>query len=209
MLNRIHMLINRFGLLGSYIDEAKPSKRIDYYQKTLMEGLIQKPYEFKQASEELCEKALIDAKSQLHPLLQQVGLEKLGQRREFVQAFRQALERAVAERIALWLPCVKVIYKFDPPRGSGIEYWDNMIHLLVLVPRILPGINELGSKLDNEMLKRLKSLPWSRFQDSESIIEIQQVTRNEIRHGICYGAMFYSLYTAPSPVWPPVLDPPS
>lgn len=209
MLNRIHMLINRFGLIGSYIDEAKPSKRIDYYQKTGIESLIQNPYAFKQTSEELCEKALIDAKTQLHPLLRQVEMEKLGQRREFVEAFKHALEKVVAERIALWLPCVKLVYKFDPPRGTSAERWDNMIHLLLLVPRILPGINEFGAKLDSEMLKRLKSLHWSRFQDSKSIIEIQQVTRNEIRHGVCYGAMFYSFYTAPSQVWPPILDQPN
>ena len=52
------------------------------------------------------------------------------------------------------------------------------------------------------MLKRLKDLSWSRFQVSKSFIEIQQVTPNEIRHGVCYAAMFVSLYSAPSQVWP-------
>ena len=209
MFNKLHMLIHRYGVRGRYIDGAKQSKKDGDSKQEVIAGLFQSPYTFRQASEELCEKALLDAKSQLHPLLQQVDLEKLGQRREFVRAFKQALEKAVAERIVSWLPDVQIVYKFDAPRGSCTQYWDNTIHLLLLVPRLLPSINELGSKLDSEMLKRLKRFSWSRFQDSKYVIEIQQVTRNEIRHGICYGAMFYSLYTAPEPVWPPMSDQPN
>lgn len=70
MLNKIHMLVNRFGVIGKYFDEAKPSKRNDYYQQGIREDPIQNPYAFRQGSSELCEKALMDAKTQLHPLLQ-------------------------------------------------------------------------------------------------------------------------------------------
>lgn len=203
MLNKIHMLVNRLGVIGKYFDEAKPRKRSDCPKQELIEGLFESPYAFRQVGEELCEKALMNAKSQLHPLLQQVDLEKLGQRREFVQAFKHALERAVAERIGIWLPSVKVVYKFDPPRGSSTGCWDSKIHLLMLVPHLLPSINELGTMLDREILERLKHFSWSRFRDSQSILELQQVTSHEIRHGVCYGAMFYSFYTAPSQVWPP------
>ena len=209
MFNKLHMLLHRYGVRGRYIDGAKQSKNDGDSKQEVIAGLFQSPYTFRQASEELCEKALLDAKSQLHPLLQQVDLEKLGQRREFVQAFKHALEKAAAERIALWLPGVKVVYKFDPTRVSNTEGWDNTIHLLILVPQLLPSIHELGTMLDREILERLKHSSWSRFQDSQSILEIQQVTRNEIRHGICYGAMFYSLYTAPEPVWPSLLDQPN
>lgn len=202
MFNKLHMLFNRYGVIGKYSDAVKLSKNNVYYEQEIIENLIKNPYAFRQVSEELCKKAVMDAKTQLHPLLQQVDLEKLGHRREFVQAFKYALEGSVAARIARWLPCVRVIYKFDAPRVSSNEDWDNTIHLLMLVPRLLPSIKELGSKLDSAMLKRLKDLSWSRFQDSKSIIEIQQVTPNEIRHAVCYGAMFVSLYTAPSQVWP-------
>lgn len=202
MFDKVQLLLHRYGVRGKYVDGTKQNKNDSSSKQEVIAGLFHSPYEFSQISEELCEKALMDAKSQLHPLLQKVDLEKLGQRREFVQAFKQALERAAAEKIVPWLPSVKVVYKFDPPRGSSTESWDNTIHLLLLVPRLLPSINELGAELDRKMLERLKSLSWSRFQDSKYVIEIQQVTRNEIRHGVCYGAMFYSLYTAPEPVWP-------
>lgn len=202
MLNKIHMLVNRFGVIGKYFYEAKPRKRNDYPKQEVIEGLLESPYAFRQGSSELCEQALMDAKTQLHPLLQQVDLEKLGQRREFVQGFKEALERAVAERIVLWLPSVKVVYKFDPTRVSSTGGWDNTIHLLMLVPSLLPSINELGTMLDREILERLKHISWSRFKDSQSILELQQVTPYEIRHGVCYGAIFYSFYTAPAQVWP-------
>ena len=48
----------------------------------------------------------------------------------------------------------------------------------------------------------LKHLRWSRFQKRKSILEIQQVTLDEIRHGTSYGAMFSSVYSAPVKVWP-------
>jgi len=112
------------------------------------------------------------------------------------------LEREIAQKIVLWLPCVKVVYKFDASRKKRLEEWDNTIHLLVLVPQLIPLIKELGTMLDVAFLTSLKHLPWSRFQDSKFVIEIQQVTPKEIRHGICYGAMFFSYYAAPSQVWP-------
>lgn len=201
MFAKLHLLLNHYGISGKDSNEFKIRESNSYEQKVI-EDLIKNPYAVQQGSDELCETALINAKAQLHPLLQQVDLEKLGLRREFVQAFKHELEKAVATRIVHWLPCVKVVYKFDASRGSSTEGWDNTIHLLILVPRILPSINDLGLKLDNEILKRLKKLGWSRFQDSKSVIEIQQVTSSEIRHGVCYGAMFYSFYTTPSKVWP-------
>jgi hypothetical protein len=202
MLNKIHMFLNRYGVSGKYLDKPKVSKNHGYSRQEQLEDLFDGPFPFRQAAEEFCEKALIDAKTQLHPLLQQADLERLDQRREFVEAFKHALERVIAERIVLWLPNVKKVYTFDPPRGRSTECWDNTIHLLILVPQLLPSINELGAMLDYEMLERLKRFYWSRFQDSKSVIEIQQVTPYEIRHGVCYGAMFYSFYTAPSQVWP-------
>lgn len=83
-----------------------------------------------------------------------------------------------------------------------MECWDNTIHLLVLVPQLFNAINELGEKLDCDILKQLKRLSWTRFKNSRSIIEIQQVTQDEICHRVSYGAMFLSLYAAPAQVWP-------
>ncbi|GAB4577392.1 MAG: hypothetical protein Fur0022_01230 [Anaerolineales bacterium] len=209
MLNKVHMFVNRYGMRGKYFDEAKRNKNSDDYEQAIIEGLLKNPITFRQVTEELCEKAVMDAKAQLHPLLHQVDLEKLGQRREFVEAFQHSLEGVVAERIALWLPWVKVVYRFDALRRRSTDDWDNTLHLLILVPQLLPSMNEFGTILDREMLKRLQHLSWSRFQDAKSIVEIQQVTPNELRHGVCYGAMFYSFYTAPTQVWPPILNPPN
>lgn len=209
MLNKVHMLINRFGMGGKHFDEAKRNKNSDDYEQEVIEGLLKNPITFRQVTEGLCEKALMDAKAQLHPLLQRVDLEKLGQRREFVEAFNHSLEGVVAKRIALWIPWVKVVYRFDVLRRRSTDDWDNTLHLLILVPRLLPSINKLGAELDRVILERMKRFNWSRFQDSRSMIEVQQVTPYEIRHGVCYGAMFYSFYTAPVQVWPPILNQPN
>ena len=96
MFNKLHMLFNRYGPIGKYSDAVKPSKNNICYEQEIIENLIKNPYAFRQVSEELCKKAVMDAKTQLHPLLQQVDLEKLGHRREFVQAFKYALGGSVA-----------------------------------------------------------------------------------------------------------------
>ncbi len=173
-----------------------------FYKQEVIESLLKNSYEFRQMSNEISDNALQNARERFHPLLHRVDLEKLSQRHEFLQAFKGTLKREIAQKIVLWLPCVKAVYRFDSSRRNSTEDWDNAIHLLVLVHQLMPSIKELGTMLDGELLKSLKRLPWSRFRDSKSIIEIQQVTPEEIRHGVCYGAMFFSVYAAPSQVWP-------
>jgi hypothetical protein len=82
------------------------------------------------------------------------------------------------------------------------EAWDGSIHLLVKIPRLSHAVKVLGKKLDQGLTKYLKQLGWSRFRTRQSVLEIQQVTPNEMRHGVSYGAMFYAVYTVPVKVWP-------
>ena len=172
------------------------------YNQDALEFLLISPQELRQASREVCEKSLVEAKSRLHPLLHQVDVERLGQRPEFVQVFKNALENQVTQQIILRLSYVKAVYRFDNSRARNMVGWDNTIHLLVLVPQLMSSIQKLGPKLDQEIRQQLKNLNWSRFQLSTSIVEIQQVTPSEIRHGICYGAMFASFYAGPVQIWP-------
>jgi hypothetical protein len=158
--------------------------------------------DLEQAANELCETALNDAKGQLHPLLQNTELERLDQRNEFIRAFRNALEERIARKLASWQPGVQAVFKFDETRMKNDESWDGSIHLLVMVSDLSNRVKALGEMLDQGLVKCLKQLNWSRFQTSQSILEVQQVTPNEVRRGISYGAMFYAVYTVPIKVWP-------
>jgi hypothetical protein len=60
----------------------------------------------------------------------------------------------------------------------------------------------LGRRLDRSLVKYLKQLNWPRFQNQQSILDVQEVMLSELRHGIGYGAMFYAVYTVPVKVWP-------
>jgi len=155
-----------------------------------------------QVANDLCEEALNGAKAQLHPLLRSVEVERLSQRSEFLQAFKIALERRIARKLTAWQPGVQAVFKFDETPMENMESWDGSIHLLVKVPRLSNAIKVLGKTLDKGLVKYLKQLGWSRFRKSQSILEIQQVTPNELRHGVSYGAMFYAVYTVPIKVWP-------
>jgi hypothetical protein len=167
------------------------------------DAVIPAPNDLGQVANDLCEEALNDAKAQLHPLLRDVELDRLDQRSEFIQAFKSALEKRIARKLAVWQPGIQAVFTFDQTLAENREAWDGSVHLLVKVPRLSDAIKALNKKLDQSLVKYLKQLGWSRFRKHQSILEIQQVTPNELRHGISYGGMFCSVYNAPVKIWPP------
>ena len=163
---------------------------------------ISQANELEKVVNDICERALNDAKAQLHPLLRSVELDRLDRRNEFVQPFKLALERRIAKKIAAWQPSIHAVFQFDESWSESRRSWDGSIHLLVKVPRLSNAMKAFGKKLDESLLKRLKEFGWPRFQKRQSILEVQQVTPNELRHGIGYGGMFRALYSVPVRVWP-------
>ena len=158
--------------------------------------------DFGQAAREICDKSLNEAKEQLHPLLRNVETERLAQRSDFLQAFKSALERRIARKLAAWQPGVQAVFKFEETPMENLESWDGSIHLLVKVPRLSNTVKTLGKALDKILVKHFKQLGLSPFEKRQSILDVQQVTPNELRHGISYGAMFYAVYTVPVKIWP-------
>ena len=158
--------------------------------------------DFDPIANELCEKALYDAKTQLHPLLRNIELKRLEKRSEFVQAFRLALERRIARKLAAMQGGrIQTVYRFEETwRRPGS--WDGSIHLLVKVSRVSSTIEAMSQELDDSLLKRLQQLEWSCFEGRQWMLKIQQVTPKEIRRGISYGAMFCAVYSKPVKVWP-------
>jgi hypothetical protein len=173
-----------------------------WQQQKRVEHQVPAPKDFVQIASEVCEKALDDAKAQLHPLLRHAQLDCLGERPEFVKAFKRALEQRIARKLAAWHPGIEAVFQFDDTRTEKPESWDGSIHLLVKVPRLSETVRILGRRLDRSLVKYLRQLNWPRFQKRQSIVDVQQVTLSELRHGIDYGAMFYAVYTVPVKVWP-------
>lgn len=171
--------------------------------ETSDERMVPAPNDFGNVANELCEKALNDAKAQLHPLIQSAELNRLDKRIEFVHAFKSALERRIARKLAAWQPNVQAVFRFDEMPLENVETWDGSIHLLVKVNHLSNAIKIVAKKLDRCLMKYLKQLGWERFRKRQSILEIQQVTPNELRHGVSYGAMFSAVYNVPVKVWPP------
>jgi len=167
-----------------------------------LEPVVADPGAFKQVAEDLCDKALNEAKTRLHPLLGVEELENLDRRCEFLQAFKRALEEGIARQLVFWQPCIQAVFQFNESLPPKEECWDSTIHLLVMITQPLNTMQALGPILDRNILKRLQQLNWSRFRMCKSIVEIQQVTPDEVRLGMSYGAMFSSVYNAPVRVWP-------
>jgi hypothetical protein len=173
-----------------------------WQQQKPLEVHLPAPKDFVQIANELCENALKDAKEQLHPLLRNAQLDRLDKRPEFLKAFKRALEQRIARNLAAWVPGVQAVFQFDETRIDQPESWDGSIHLLAEVPRLSDTLKILGRRLDLCLVKYLKLLNWPRFQGHQSILEVQQVTLNELRHCVSYGAMFAAVYTVPVKVWP-------
>lgn len=158
---------------------------------------------FVQTANELCEKALNDARAELHPLLRNENVNHLEKRNGFTEAFKAALEKRIAKRLALWQPSIQSVFRFDDSHARSDPAWDGKIHLLVKVPHLSNAIKSFGRSLDKYLIGYLaKQLGWSRFQGQGSILDVQQVTDSELRHGISYGAMFYAVHSVPVKVWP-------
>jgi hypothetical protein len=160
------------------------------------------PHDFFQAANEICEKALNDARRQLHPLLRNVELGRLEQRGEFLQAYKCALEKRIARKLAAWQPDVQAVFHFEERRITDIDNWDGSIHLLVKVARLSNTVEALGKELDHGLVRYLTQVGWQRFGMRQSILDVQQVTMSELRHAVGYGAMFCAVYTAPVQIWP-------
>ncbi len=69
-----------------------------------VEHLAPTPKDFGQIANDVCEKALNDAKKQLHPLLRDAQLDRLDERPEFIRTFKRALEQRIARKLAAWDP---------------------------------------------------------------------------------------------------------
>lgn len=170
--------------------------------ETLQENTASLPQNFEEVANELCDKALDDAKAQLHPLLRNIELDRLDRRHDFAQAFKLAFEQRIAQKLAAWQPGVQAVFAFDESWIESRKPWDGSIHLLVKVPHLSKGMKALGKQLDKSLVKYLKQLNWSRFRKHESILEIEQVTADEFRRCLSYGAMFCAVYSVPVKVWP-------
>ena len=180
-------------------------RNVEYWQRgKMMGGGIPAPNDFRQIASSLCEKALEDAKRQLHPLVRDIDLNRLDRRVEFLEVFKRALEQRIARQVSVCQPDVQAVFKYEETQIKPLEDWQGPIYLLVKVPRISNAVKAFGKKLDKSLVSCLRQLDWQRFRKCQSILDVQQVTPYELRRGISYGAMFCAVYNTPTKVWPPV-----
>src|SRR5574339_563974 len=172
------------------------------WQKKSVENLPAMTKDLGEVAKDVCEKSLDEAKAQLHPLLKNINVERLDQRTDFLQAFKNALERRIARTLVAWQPGVQAVFQYEETRMEKIENWDGSIHLLVKVSRLSNTVRMLASSLDRALVRYFRQIGWERFRMRSLILEVHQVTPNELRHGIGYGALFCAVYNVPVRVWP-------
>ena len=119
--------------------------------ENVIEYSIPTAEELEQVAKVLCERALSDAKSQLHPLLQNFELDCLDQRPEFLRAFKCALEHEISRKLAAWHPGIQTIFSYEEAPFKNIEDWHGSIIFLLKVPCLTEEVKALGKKLDNSL----------------------------------------------------------
>lgn len=157
---------------------------------------------FRRMAVDLCEAALNDAKSRLHPLNRNMKLDRLGNRPEFVQELKSALEQRVAQKLADSQLGIQAIFKFEEEWMKSQSSWDGSIHLLVQVACVSDLISVWVYNVDQGIVQYFHRSGWSRFSKRESVLDVQQVTSNELRHLTGYGAMFCAVHNVPVKIWP-------
>jgi hypothetical protein len=90
--------------------------------------------ELEQVAKVLCERALNDAKSQLHPLLQTIELDRLDQRPEFLRVYKCVLKHKISQKLAAWHPGIQTIFSYEGTPFENMEDWHGSIYLLVKIP---------------------------------------------------------------------------
>ena len=87
-----------------------------WWRERSVELIVPAPKDFGQVANELREKALEDAKAQLHPLLRDAQLDRLDERPEFVKTFSAPWNRGLPENWQLG-PRVSRLFFSSMKRG--------------------------------------------------------------------------------------------
>ena len=168
---------------------------------------IHQAVELTEVAEKIKDKALDFAKMKLPPLKRDQNLEELFQQRNFFCDFKHGLVEGVCQTIGEYDGKVIESYCFDPDANpdcqSGDEIpLDGTINIILVVESKTAGLDALITSLDRGLTQALKELPIPNLVSYDSVLNIIQVTQNDVENRKGYAALISSLYAPALKVWP-------
>ncbi len=160
-----------------------------------------------EAAETIQDNALNLARKKMRPREQDAGLEKLLDRRDFVDYFKYALAQEVAQVIATFDQHVQAVYLFEEtanPDAETEDYLSNVdltIHLLASVTSTSAALESFVTSIDRALTDVLKELPSDAFAKRTSILNVIPITESDIEEGRGYAVLLSSIFARPLRIW--------
>jgi hypothetical protein len=154
----------------------------------------------------ICQQALIETYDKLVPVEQGLSLEHLLQRRALFQSFKYSLAKGVAETLVTNDKRVHTVYVFEPsanPDAEAEEYLplEATIHLLVVVETASAALEALIASLDRGLVQCVQELPLPLLADHRSILDVNLVTEEAVKHKTGYANLLSSIFAPPLKLW--------
>ena len=120
--------------------------------------------------------------------------------------FKYGLAMGVSNALAANDPNVQAIYAYDPSTNADSETEEEItpdatVHLLVQVTMPSAALQAFIASLDRALLASLKDLPSPRFAQRESVLNVNLITEDDIRHGANFAGLLSGVFAPPLKIW--------
>ncbi|GIK36840.1 MAG: hypothetical protein BroJett011_06730 [Chloroflexota bacterium] len=154
----------------------------------------------------ICHEALEQTYDKLVPVEQELSLECLLQRRALFQSFKYGLAKGVAETLAANDKRVRRVYVIEPSANPDAEVEEHLpvevtIHLVVVVETTSAALEALIASLDRGLVQCLQELPSPLLAGCHSILDVNLVTEEAVRHRTGYANLLSSIFAPPLKLW--------
>lgn len=154
----------------------------------------------------ICHQALVETYDKLVPVEQELSLERLFQRRALFQSFKYSLAKGVAETLVTNDKRVRTVYVFEPSANPDAEAEEDLpleatLHLLVVVETTSAALEALIASLDRGLVQCLKELPSPLLADRRSILDVNVVTEEAVKHKTGSANLLSSIFAPPLKLW--------
>lgn len=154
----------------------------------------------------ICHQALLETYDKLVPVEQELSLERLFQRRALFQSFKYSLAKGVAETLVTNDKRVRTVYVFEPSANPDAEAEEDLpleatIHLLVVVETTSAALEALIASLDRGLVQCVQALPSPLLADRRSILDVNVVTEEAVRHKTGSANLLSSIFAPPLKLW--------
>lgn len=117
----------------------------------------------------------------------------------FIENFKHIMAGLIAEQLVQNNSMIEEIYFIDPDMNPDAEIGETKPiildwHLLCLVEKPSAALKSIISGLDNSLTTAVRELPSEQFSGLETVLDVNLVTRQDIKERKGYAALLSSIF---------------